>query len=215
MLVKVEDVFKLGNKIDILFADKIGQMKNCQALIKNIIKGLKEDKLYLEFSEKEIADLIQRGTELTVYYVTQEGEKKQFGTYIIEQKLREDQSLVLAKPVSIDYNSFRRFHRVDVDLPFRYFAGGKSYNGKVVNLSACGLFAVIEPQIIMKEGSLLQFEFDLPGNTRPTHLNGLIVRDELMGNPIKQGIAIDFRHVDKYEQAELMVFVTKTELGVF
>ncbi len=213
MLIRVEDVFKLGNTINIQFSDQIGQIKECQVLIKNIIKGMKEDKLYLEFSEKDLAVLINKGSELTVWYLTEEGEKRQFATYIIEQKLRDDQSLVLAKPMAIDYTSFRRYHRVDVDLPFRYFVGDKVYNGKVVNLSACGLFAIIEPQIIIKEGSILQLEFDLPKNSRPTHLSGRVIRDELIGNPIKQGIAIDFEHVDKYDQAELMVFVTKTELG--
>ncbi len=213
MLIRVEDVFKLGNTINIRFSDQIGQIKDCQARIKNIIKGMKEDKLYLEFSDKEIVALINKGTELTVCYFTEEGEKRQFGTYIIEQKLRDDQSLVLAKPVAIDYTSFRRYHRVDVDLPFRYFIGEKVYNGKVVNLSACGLFAIIEPQIIIKGGSVLQFEFNLPRNSRPTRLSGKVIRDELIGNPIKQGIAIDFEHIDKYNQAELMVFVTKTELG--
>ena len=213
MLIRVEDVFKLGNTINIRFSDQIGQIKDCQARIKNIIKGMKEDKLYLEFSDKEIVALINKGTELTVCYLTEEGEKRQFGTYIIEQKLRDDQSLVLAKPVAIDYTSFRRYHRVDVDLPFRYFVGEKVYNGKVVNLSACGLFAIIEPQIIIKGGSVLQFEFNLPRNSRPTRLSGKVIRDELIGNPIKQGIAIDFEHIDKYNQAELMVFVTKTELG--
>ncbi len=215
MLIRVEDVFKLGNTINIQFADQIGQIKECQVLIKNIIKGMKEDKLYLEFSEKDLAELINKGSELTVWYLTEEEEKRQFATYIIEQKLRDDQSLVLAKPVSIDYTSFRRYHRVDVDLPFRYFVGDKVCNGKVVNLSACGLFAIIEPQIIFKEGSILQFEFDLPKNSRPTHLSGRVIRDELIGNPIKQGIAIDFERIDKYDQAELMVFVTKTELGAF
>ncbi len=213
MLIRVEDVFKLGNTINIQFSDQIGQIKECQVLIKNIIKGMKEDKLYLEFSEKDFVVLINKGSELTVWYLTEEGEKRQFATYIIEQKLRDDQSLVLAKPMAIDYTSFRRYHRVDVDLPFRYFVGDKVYSGKVVNLSACGLFAIIEPQIIIKEGSILQFEFDLPKNSRPTHLSGRIIRDELIGNPIKQGIAIDFEHIDKYDQAELMVFVTKTELG--
>lgn len=215
MLIRVEDVFKLGNTINIQFADQIGQIKECQVLIKNIIKGMKEDKLYLEFSEKDLAELINKGSELTVWYLTEEEEKRQFATYIIEQKLRDDQSLVLAKPVAIDYTSFRRCHRVDVDLPFRYFVGDKVCNGKVVNLSACGLFAIIEPQIIFKEGSILQFEFDLPKNSRPTHLSGRVIRDELIGNPIKQGIAIDFERIDKYDQAELMVFVTKTELGTF
>lgn len=215
MLIRVEDIFKLGNTINIRFSDQIGQFKECQVLIKNIIKGMKEDKLYLEFSEKDLVELINKGSELTVWYLTEEEEKRQFATYIIEQKLRDDQSLVLAKPVAIDYTSFRRYHRVDVDLPFRYFVGEKVYHGKVVNLSACGLFAIIEPQIIIKEGSILQFEFDLPQNSRPTHLSGRVIRDELIGNPIKQGIAIDFERIDKYDQAELMVFVTKTELDAF
>jgi c-di-GMP-binding flagellar brake protein YcgR len=214
LLIRVEDVFKLGNTIDLQFSDQIGHIKDCKAVIKNIIKGIKEDKMYLEFSDSSIAPSLNRGTELTICYQTEEGEKKRFGTYVIEQKLREDQPLVLAKPVAIDYTSFRRYHRVDVDIPFRYFVADKAYNGKAVNLSACGLFAIIEPQIIMKEGSILQFEFDLPGNNRPTHLSGCIIRDESIGNPIKQGIAIDFLHIDKYDQAELMVFVTKMELGI-
>jgi Predicted glycosyltransferase len=214
LLIRVEDVFKLGNTLNLQFSDQIGHIKDCQAVIKNIIKGIKEDKLYLEFIEKETAALINKGTELTICYITEEGEKRKFGTYVIEQKVRDDQLLVLAKPVAIDYTSFRRYHRVDVDLPFRYFLGDKVNNGKVTNLSACGLFAVIEPQITMTVGSVLQFEFDLPRNKRPTRLTGRIIRDELLGNPIKQGIAIDFEHIDKYDQAELMVFVTKKELGV-
>jgi c-di-GMP-binding flagellar brake protein YcgR len=214
LVVRVEDVFKLGNSLHIQFSDQIGQIRDCEAVIKNIIKGMKEDKMYLEFGQRETAALISKGSELTICYQTEDGEKRKFGTYVIEQKLREDQTLVLAKPMAIDYTSFRRYHRVDVDLPFRYFANGKVLTGKVVNLSACGLFAIIEPQIIMNVGSILKFEFDLPRNNRPTQLMGRIIRDELIGNPIKQGIAVDYDHIDKYDQAELMVYVTKTELGI-
>ena len=212
-MIKVEEVFKLGNTINIQFLNQAGQTVDCQALLKKIIKGIKEDKLYLEFSDKEIVAQINPGTELTICYISEEEEKRPFGTYTVEQKLRDDQPLVLAKPIALDYTSFRRYHRVDVDLPFRYFLDDKTYTGKVVNLSASGLFAVIEPQFGIKEGLSLQFEFDLPRNSRPTRLSGQVIRDELVGNPVKQGIAIDFEYVDKYDQAELMVFVTKEELG--
>ncbi|HBE76338.1 MAG TPA: hypothetical protein DDW65_00925 [Firmicutes bacterium] len=213
-MIRVDDVFKLGNILHIQFSDQIGHIKECQAVIKNIMKGMKEDKMYLEFLEKATSALISKGMELTICYETEDGEKRKFGSYVIEQKLREDQPLVLAKPIVIDYTSFRRYHRVNVNLPFRYFIKDQTYVGKVVNLSACGLFAVIDPQIFLKAGALIQFEFDLPKNSRPTCLEGIIIRDELIGNPIKQGIAVDFQHIDKYDQAELMVFVTKTELGI-
>jgi c-di-GMP-binding flagellar brake protein YcgR len=214
LVIRVEDVFKVGNTLHIQFSDQIGQLKECKAVIKNILKGLREDKMYLEFAEKEIAVLINKGSELTICYQAEDGENKKFGSYVIEQKIREDQPLVLAKAIAVDYTSFRRYHRVDVDLPFRYFVKEKVFTGKVTNLSACGLFAIIEPQIIMTVGTVLKFEFDLPRNNRPTQLTGRIIRDELIGNPVKQGIALDYERIDKYDQAEIMVFVTKIELGI-
>jgi c-di-GMP-binding flagellar brake protein YcgR len=214
LVIRVEDVFKVGSTLHIQFSNQIGQLKECKAVIKNILKGLKEDKMYLEFAEKEVAALINKGTELTICYLTEDGENRKFGSYVIEQKIGENQPLVLAKAIAVDYTSFRRYHRVDVDLPFRYFVNEKEFIGKVTNLSACGLFAIIEPQIIMAVGTGLKFEFDLPRNNRPTRLTGHIIRDELIGNPVKQGIAVDYDHIDKYDQAEIMVFVTKKELGV-
>jgi c-di-GMP-binding flagellar brake protein YcgR len=214
LVIRVEDVFKVGSTLHIQFSDQIGQLKECKAVIKNILKGLKEDKIYLEFAQNEIASLINKGAELTIGYQAEDGENRKFGTYVIEQKIRENQPLVLAKAIAVDYTSFRRYHRVDVNLSFRYFVNEKVFPGKVTNLSACGLFAIIEPQIIMTVGTVLKFEFDLPRNNRPTQLTGRIIRDELIGNPVKQGIALDYEHIDKYDRAEIMVFVTKIELGV-
>ncbi|MGE5583212.1 MAG: PilZ domain-containing protein [Bacillota bacterium] len=214
MVLRVEDVFKTGNTLQIQFNDATGRLRECSALIKTIIKGLKEDKLYLEFVEKETAKLIGKGAELTICFDIEEGEKRKFGTYVIEQKLREDQPLVLAKPVAVDYTSFRRYHRVDVELPFRYYLDDKHFDGKLTNLSGCGLFAVIEPNLRLKVDTVLNFEFTLPRNPRPTRLTGKIVRVEMVGNPVKQGIAVDFsEQIDKYDQVEIVVFVTKTQLA--
>ncbi len=211
MVQRVGDVFKTGNRLLIQFTDNNGQLRECSAAIKTMIKGLKEDKMYLEFVEKEVAALINKGSELTICFEREDGEKRKFGSYVIEQKLREDQPLILAKPIEVDYTSFRRYHRVDTELPFSYYIDERKIDGKVINISACGLFAIVEPNLQLKVGNNIKFEFKLPRNERTTKLSGKIVRIEMVGNPIKQGIAIDFENIDKYDQVEIVVFVTKTQ----
>jgi hypothetical protein len=206
-----EQVFKTGNTISVQFSDSIGQVKECSVTIKNVIKGLKKNKLFLEFDQPDLAEQIREGNELTICFEGLERQKNKFGTYVIEKKTGEGQPLILANPLQVDYTSFRRYIRADVDLSFHFFINEQKFEGNLVNLSGCGLFAIVLPNRDLQEKMILRFEFTLPGNLRPTQLIGRIIRIEFVGNPVKQGIAIDFEFIDKYTQVELAVFVTKLQ----
>lgn len=204
-----EKVFRPGNTIFIQYSDSIGQLKECNAVIKNIIRGMKENKFFLELDQQKIADLILEGKELTVCFEGPDGKTTKFGTYVIEKKTSDGSALILANPVAVDYTSFRRYIRADVDLPFRYFVGPKSITGKITNLSGCGLFGLVAIDKELNEQITITVEFSLPGGSRVYQVAGKIVRIEFIGNPVKQGVALDFESIDKYNQTEIAVYVTR------
>jgi len=206
-----EDVFKPGSSVIIQYSDTIGELKECVGTVKAIIRGTKEKKLFIDLEPKETAKKIIPGTELTVGFQDYEGEKHQFGTYVIEKKTDDNEPLILANPIEVDYTSFRRFIRADVTLPFRYTLNNRSGEGKVVNLSGCGLFAVVDLNSAFKAGEIINFEFEIPEKSKPMSLSGRIVRVEIVGNPVMHGIAIDFEFINIYDQTEIAVFVTKLQ----
>ncbi len=206
-----QDVFKPGSSLIVQFSDAIGQIKECTGIIKTIIRSTKENKLFIELEQKELAKKILQGTELTISFQDYEGQKHKFGTYVIEKKTDEGEPLILANPIEVDYTSFRRFIRAEVTLPFRYSLNDRSGLGKVVNLSGCGLFAVVNLNSAFKASEIIDFEFELPEKTKPMRLSGRIIRVEIVGNPVMHGIAIDFEFIDIYDQTEIAVYVTKLQ----
>ncbi len=203
-----QDVFKPGSSIIIHYSDTIGQIKECPAIINTVIRGTKENKIFIDLEQKDLAKKLLQGTELTISFEDYEGQKHMFGTYIIEKKTDESEPLILANPVAVDYTSFRRFIRADVTLPFRYFLNNRTFEGKTINLSGCGLFGIVDLNSALKVGDILNFELELPRKLKPMRLLGRIVRLEITGNPVMHGIAIDFEFIDIYDQTEIAVFVT-------
>lgn len=206
-----QDVFKPGSSLIIQYSDTIGELKECVGTVKAIIRGTKEKKLFIDLEPKKIAKQIIPGTEMTVSFQDYEGQKHQFGTYVIEKKTDESEPLILANPIEVDYTSFRRFIRADVTLPFGYTLNNRTGEGKVINLSGCGLFAVVDLNSDFKVGEIIDFQFELPERSKPMSLSGRIVRVEILGNPVMHGIAIDFEFIDIYDQMEIVVFVTKLQ----
>ncbi len=206
-----QDVFNPGSSLIIQLSDAIGEIKECIGTVKAIIRGPKEKKLFIDLEPKELAKKIIPGTELTISFQDYEGQKHQFGTYVIEKKTDENEPLILANPIEVDYTSFRRFIRADLTLPFRYNLNNRSGEGKIVNLSGCGLFAIADLSSAFKVGEIINFEFELPGRSKPMCLSGRIVRVEILGNPVMHGVAIDFEFIDIYDQTEIAVFVTKLQ----
>lgn len=206
-----QDVFKPGSSLIIQFSDTIGQIKECAGIIKTTIRSVKENKLFIELEQKELTGKISLGAEITICFQDYEGQKHKFGTYVIEKKTEDNNPLILANPVAIDYTSFRRFIRADVSLPFQYSLSNRSGGGKVVNLSGCGLFAVVDLCSAFKAGEIINFEFELPEKAKPMSLSGRIIRVEIIGNPVMHGIAVDFEFIDIYDQMEIAVFVTKLQ----
>lgn len=206
-----QDVFKPGSSLLIQFSDTIGVLKECVGTVKATIRSPKEKKLFIELEPKELTKKIILGTELTVSFEDYEGQKHKFGTYVIEKKTDDGEPLILANPIAVDYTSFRRFIRADVTLPFKYSINNRSGEGKITNLSGCGMFAVTDLNSAYKVGEIINFEFELPKKAKPMRLSGRIVRVEIIGNPVLHGIAIDFEFIDIYDQTEVAVFVTKLQ----
>jgi len=204
-----EQILKVGNTILIRFSNRIGQLTECNVTIKNLLKG-KENKLFLEFEQQDLMDQLHEGSELSISFQGADRKTHIFGTYVFEKKVTETPPLILANPVKVDYTSFRRYIRADVNLPCHCFFHGKSYEGKVINLSGCGLFAVGAITQELTIGTILKYEFILPKNLKPTQILGRIVRVDFLENPIKQGNAVDFdEFVDEYSRMEIVVFVTR------
>ncbi|HBF39321.1 MAG TPA: hypothetical protein DDW50_18625 [Firmicutes bacterium] len=214
-ILSIEQIFKPGNSIQLIFTECKGQIQSFTATVKNFI----EEGLYIITEEETIDNLLDTGVEMIIQYESPDGIKYLFNTYKIAKIMKNASTLICARPwkmsSSLQYRylgpqvdtpwkvrstSLRRYFRIKIDLPFYYILDDIIHVGRIMDLSLGGLFAVVlpDPRLILQHQ--LTFQLQLP-KTEPFELLGEIVRSQTIENT-KLGIAINFLDVpDEKRQA--------------
>ncbi len=204
-ILTVEQIFKPGNTIQLIFSEYLGQIQSFTAVVNNF----SEDGLLISAGVKDIDKLPDEGQDIIIQYESPEGTQYLFNTYRITKIKQDVLTLISAKPwkmnSSMQYRylgpqveapwkihstSLRRYFRMKTDFPFFYMMDEIIHVGRVKDLSLSGLFAVVypDPRLILQ--SRLTFQIQLPQMT-PIELKGEIVRSQTIENT-KMGIALNF-----------------------
>lgn len=213
--LSIEQIFKPGNAIQLIFSESLGQIQSFTATVKNFM----EEGLLIVVEEEDINNLLDTGAEMIIQYESPEGTKYLFNTYKIAKIMKNASKLICARPwkmsSSLQYRylgpqvdmpwkvrstSLRRYFRIKIDLPFYYKLDDIIHVGRIMDLSLGGLFAVVQPDPRLILQHQLTFQLQLP-KTAPFELQGEIVRSQTIENT-KLGIAINFLDVpDEKRQA--------------
>ncbi len=215
-ILSIEQIFKPGNTIQLIFSEYLGQIQSFTAVVNNFL----EEGLFISTTVEEIDKLLDTGQEIIIQYESPDGIKYLFNTYKIEKIKKDTSTLICAKPwkmnSSMQYRYFgpqvelpwkihsaslRRYFRMKTDLPFYYMLDGIIHVGKVMDLSISGLFAIVHPDPRLKIQSQLTFQIQLPKIT-PIELVGEVVRSQTIKNT-KMGIALNFIEVPEEKRQAL------------
>ncbi len=218
-ILSVEKIFSPGNSIQIIFSEYIGNIKKFSATV----TAFQDEGLYVATKEKELANLLEQGSEITIEYENEDGKKYFFGAYKIAHVSQEGPILILAKPWKanqkllrryfdnnvvlpwkVNVASLRRYFRVNVELPF-YLLDGNVHIGQIIDLSVGGLFVVLNPDAQFLLGSHLDFQLKLPDG-KPLQLQGEIVRTEIVENN-KLGVGINFLNLSEEAREEITQYL--------
>lgn len=126
--------------------------------------------------------------------------------------IREEKVTLLVLKVvgSGEHIQRRRFVRVEVNLPFTYRLKGRIISpkrGYTKDLSAGGLRGVFEEPLVVGQKVLIRL--DLDDGMGPMVLEGRVVRVDVRGDEIEQGI--EFLNVGEKTVRRIMRFIFKKE----
>ncbi|MGE5583436.1 MAG: flagellar brake protein [Bacillota bacterium] len=113
--------------------------------------------------------------------------------------------LVIEKPADIKFTVGRRFFRCEVNLPFDGFLKKDKFKGQVINLSANGLYAIINPTLQMEPGSILTCRMLLPTSNEPLLFVGKVIR--IVRKENFQGVGLSFEHATKILQDQITKYL--------
>lgn len=136
---------------------------------------------------------------MQVYYYT---------STLTEFKNGNPAQLFLLRPPLIQTLSRRNFFRCDVDFPFSYWRDeAEKVEGKVVNLSASGLYGHGPHQPAFRVGMELTLEFTLPNQTQPSLIDAKLIRIQKTDNRDERGMAFHFSHPEEKLQNEIIKYL--------
>jgi c-di-GMP-binding flagellar brake protein YcgR len=215
-ILSMEQIFRPGNTIQIIFSEYIGNVKSFTATVKNLL----EEGLYISTEAEDTGNLFDAGAEITIQYESPEGTQYLFSTYKIAKVIKDASILICAKPwktnSSLQYRYFgpqvetpwkvhsaslRRYFRMKMDLPFYYRIDEVIYIGRLIDLSVGGLFAVVNPDSRLLLDSQLSFKLQLP-EIATLEIQGEIVRSQTIDRT-KLGIAISFVNISEDHRNEI------------
>lgn len=200
-----QKLFSPGSQLLIEFEDS-HQNKN---IYKTVIKNVSEGVIHLQLPSAQSVPIAAQ-TKLSVYlgHVTQ---SYFFNALVISYQPGNRPSppvLTITWPEQIETLSRRKFFRCDVELPFHY-EDHQYLNqaGRVINLSASGLLAVISHDPHLEINMILNCKFQLPTLTDFLKFEGKIIRLDKVENPSEQGIALNFEAVSEKFQNEVIKYL--------
>jgi c-di-GMP-binding flagellar brake protein YcgR len=192
----IDELFYPGATIQIEFR----LSPTAKQLLLTSVDSLTDDviKLLLPLTEDDPFTPVPVGTKIVlsvrekkttqIYYYTAE---------LLEHCVGNPSLLVVRRPSPIQFSSRRNFFRCEVDFYFYYRNEEEYYRGQAVNLSASGLYGIINCNPHLSPGGLIQLEiplFSLNDSGEPLTVEARIIRIEQTDRPDQSAIAVHFHN---------------------
>ncbi len=199
----LEQLLRPGREIQIEFEGVNGEKINSKT---KIIRCAQREYLALLVASKtNYLNHLTAGDSITLTCRSESKNVFCFVTEFVELKSGELPIIIVNRPTKIDNASRRNFFRCDVRLPFTYFLRNKERKGEVINLSAGGVFAVIDVDSSIIVGSRLACKLFLPKTKEPIMFVGRVVGIRKIDD--NQGIALSFQNLTKDQQTLIVKYL--------
>lgn len=195
----VEELFQPDSNLEIELKNNNNEKLVYQAQVMN----LAADKLVLFIQEVEdTLNQIKTGTKLSLIC---RNEKSEDDYVFLTQLIKNEQPiLVVTRPSETHASTRRRYFRCDVKLPFSYFSESE-LKGEVTNLSASGLYAMIQPDQQLKVNMDITCQITLPTSPKPVLFVAKIARMQKKGD--LQGIGLHFQYSSEDLQSQITKYL--------
>jgi c-di-GMP-binding flagellar brake protein YcgR len=189
----LDELFYPGNTVQLEFRPDFVHKTVILTAVVNITDDVLQ--LALPLDRNQYFTPIKIGTCLTlstreknstkIYYYT---------TELLEHHEGNPSILTLKRPTFIQNTSRRNFFRCDVDLIFYYWLEENCYRGQVINLSASGLYGIIETNRQLNPGGILPLKILLPSLEEPLSIEAKIIRIVKTDKSGYSGIALHYHN---------------------
>jgi c-di-GMP-binding flagellar brake protein YcgR len=202
----MDELFYSGNTVQIEYRPDF----ITKTILLTRVLNITDDSLQLELplAENEPFAPIKLGTQLTL----SAREKKSTKIYYYNTELLNHQPgnpslLTLKRPSFIQNTSRRNFFRCEVSLLFYYKFEEDYYRGRIINLSASGLYGIIETNHLLNPGGILPLEIIIPIFEEPLIAEGKVIRINKTDKAESSGIALHFYHPTEKLQNQLTKYL--------
>jgi c-di-GMP-binding flagellar brake protein YcgR len=199
----LEQILRPGKEVQVEFTGLDGEKIVYKT---RVIRSMQVEYLALLMSSnEETLFQLSAGTNVNL---TCRGEAKNvfnFITEFVELKPGELPIIIVIRPTKIESASRRNFFRCEVKLQFSYYMKNKDYRGEVINLSAGGLFAVVEVDSSIIVGTRLACKLFLPKTKAPIMFVGRVV--DIRKFESAAGLALSFQNLTKDQQTQVVKYL--------
>jgi c-di-GMP-binding flagellar brake protein YcgR len=190
-----------GKNVQLELLDENGK----KIIYRTSIWSFEDDQLSLLIpSNDKILKSTQPGSKITIV-CRSDGDSHDyiFITEFIRVDL-EQPLLIINKPSKLEFSIGRNFFRCEVNLPFHWFESKGKCKGEVINLSASGLYAIINPDTNLTPGMVITCQIVVP-NILPLIIVAKVMRVVKKEN--FQGVALNFQFIDQNIQDHIMKYL--------
>lgn len=205
----IMNIFPPGSRITLEYAINQGSIKKATSRIEDlegtylVIQAPVVDNAPASFRESQELTLRRIDDLKKEAYVT--------NVFVIEIRQGKTPLLVCSKPQKIDKTSLRRFSRFAVDIPFKYRFGEARGSGRLHDFSLTGCYALINPEPLLEEGSVLNLSISLPGEP-DVIVKGKIIRTDKLPEKGKIGLAIDYQDLSENVKDTIYNYIFQLQL---
>jgi c-di-GMP-binding flagellar brake protein YcgR len=196
------DLLQPGKNVQLEFYDENGK----KIIYRTSIWSFEEEQLSILMPKNDFnLKNIKPGTTITLICKNDSESHDYVFTTKFINAASEQPLLIISKPAELEFGIGRHFFRCEVNLPFHYFDKNGKCKGEVTNLSANGLYAIINPEIHLEPGSVLTCQIVLPNTSEPLLFVAKVVRITKKEN--FQGIGLNFQNINKNLQDQITKFL--------
>jgi c-di-GMP-binding flagellar brake protein YcgR len=203
----IDELFYPGNTVQVEYRENLTAKK----ILLTIVNSIDEEHIHLIYPPEDSNDsavsipvgtgmilCVREKNTTQIYY---------YSSRLIEHKSGNPDLLVMERPSFAQYASRRNFFRCDVDFPFYYWIEKQQYKGLTCNLSASGMYGIIQYDPQLKPEMILQLEIPIPLIPAPLGCEARIIRLSPAENPDQRGVALHFENPDEKLQNELTKYL--------
>lgn len=202
----IDELFYPGNTVQVEYRENI----SAKQILLTMVDSIDENRIYLLYPVEPNEPFVSIPSGTGMILCVKEKNTTQIYYYssrLVEHKNANPALLVVERPSFAHAASRRNFFRCEVDFPFYYWVEDQKYKGLACNLSASGLYGIIQYNPQLQPKMVLQLELRVPLIPSSLSCEARIIRINPAEKPDLRGIALHFENPNEKLQNELTKYL--------